>query len=111
MHTFLTVGGGIVGFAVFVAACHTIYYKMLKPMFRTIRTVNKMIDDVETVPELHSKVDTLSNDVSEIKAMIEKFAPIMETAKYELSTNGGKSMKDQSNAMIAHINDTDKHVQ
>lgn len=111
MHTLLTVGAGIVGFAVFVVACHNIYYKMIKPMFHTIRTVSKMIDDVETVPELHSKVDTLSNDISEIKAMIEGFVPILETAKYELNTNGGRSMKDQSNAMVAHINDADRHVQ
>lgn len=110
MHLFLTIGGGIIGFSVFVAACNVIYRQMIKPMFSTIRKVNKYVDDVETVPELHSKFDTLANDVSEIKSMIENFVPILETAKYELNTNGGKSMKDQTNAMAQHIADSNIHV-
>ena len=98
MQLFLQIAGGIVGFSIFVAACHEIYFKAVKPMFKTIRTVNKMIDDVETVPELHTKVDALQETLDRLEPMISK-------AHYELNPNGGRSMKDQ----LTRVDDTLKN--
>lgn len=103
----VNIGGAICLLAAVIAAIGTIWAKLIRPSIKNIRKVGKMIDDVETVPELHTKVDSIQETLARLE-------PMISGSHYQLFPNSGSSMNDKltrlDDALSEHLTDPAIHA-
>lgn len=101
-----TLAGAVILAAAFVTSLVALWKYLFVGGYRFLRKNGERVENVDTLPELHTKVDRIEDTLSRLE-------PLITTMNHEMHPNSGMSMKDQvtriEQNLSAHISNPNAH--